>query len=105
MNQSLFKPRVLLVATALAAGATGAQANDTMPSATTTPETPSRMSYAPCANLQGVALSDCLKRNAGTSSASGADAHASAGASTPNTAISSNTSVGASTSSPPTSYS
>src|SRR3954470_18952986 len=110
MNQSIFKPRILLLAMALTAGAAGVQANDTTPSATTTPETPSRMSYAPCANLQGTALSDCLTQNANTSSsrtssATGADANASAGASSPNTSINSNTSVGASTSSPSSTYS
>jgi len=57
MNQFIFKHRILLLATALAAGAAGAQTTDTTPSATTTPETPSRLSYAPCANLQGVARS------------------------------------------------
>jgi len=103
MKYSFFQPRMLLVATALAAGSVGAAGTtDTTPSATTTPEPPSRMSYAPCANLQGAELSDCLKRNdgarAGTSSAAGADAHASTGASTPDTAMNSNTSAGASTS-------
>jgi hypothetical protein len=73
MKQSFFKPRILLLATALAAGAASAagtmdkSATDTTPSAATAPEPPSRMSYAPCADLQGAALSDCLTKNAGTS--------------------------------------
>ena len=65
MNQSLLKPKILILATALAAGTAGAQST--------------AMSYAPCANLQGVALSDCLKQNAGTSSAAGAGSYASGG--------------------------
>ena len=93
MNQSLFKPRALLLATALAAaGVVGAQSTYT-PSATSTATTPppaSSVSSAPCIGKEGAALSECLKNSTASAGTS-----ASASTSTPSTSMSGNTSTNA----------
>ena len=79
MNQSIFKSRVLLVATALAAaGVVSAQSTYTpATTSTATASPPLSTSSAPCNDMEGAALSECLKNNPasarpGTSASTGA---------------------------------